>query len=301
MSGIAFHFASGDAFFTGAALIAAVCVAAILRRKRAARRWEQLVCLMGCILIAFSATPFSLWFYIGWGGFAVLWWVARCRGSDLRTLRQISATAMLSTLMLFITILSIGYELSYRFSIAPRLKAGVHSSVAIIGDSISAGMLGPKEQTWPKQFKEQYHVQVLDVSAAGATVRSAIKQAEKIPDDTSLVVVEIGGNDVLGPTTANAFEDDLDKLLQKLYRPGHQLVMLELPLPPFYNAFGRTQRTLANRYDVALISKRDFASVLASNGTTLDGLHLSDKGHRLMADMIWKHIGTALQIQRAEK
>ena len=64
---------------------------------------------------------------------------------------------------------------------------------------------------------------------------------------------EIGGNDVFGPTTVNQFEKDLDQLLAEVSSPGRQVMMLELPLPPFYNGFGLAQRRLARQHNVLLV------------------------------------------------
>lgn len=59
--------------------------------------------------------------------------------------------------------------------------------------------------------------------------------------------------------------------------------MFELPLPPFHNGYGQAQRALAKKYNVTLIPKDWLASVIAKTGNTLDGLHLSQKGHNALA------------------
>ena len=59
--------------------------------------------------------------------------------------------------------------------------------------------------------------------------------------------------------------------------------MFELPLFPFQNAYGRAQRAVAKRHAVALIPRRHFARVLGMKDGTLDGLHLTQKGHDEMA------------------
>jgi acyl-CoA thioesterase-1 len=69
--------------------------------------------------------------------------------------------------------------------------------------------------------------------------------------------------------------------------------MLELPLPPLSNEYGRIQRRLAARHHVRLVPKRVFMSVLASDGATLDGIHLSAAGHRRLADAVWQVIEPA--------
>jgi acyl-CoA thioesterase I len=108
------------------------------------------------------------------------------------------------------------------------------------------------------------------------------------------VIVEIGGNDLLGPTSAEQFERDLDRLLRMLQPEDREIVMLELPLPPTYNRIGRIQRRLAADYNVRLIHRRHFARVFLHSGGTLDGLHLSNSGHASMARMI----GEQLRLER---
>ena len=62
--------------------------------------------------------------------------------------------------------------------------------------------------------------------------------------------------------------------------------MFELPLPPFYGAFGRAQREAARRRGATLIPKHCMADVLGTKNGTLDGLHLSQIGHDAMAEEI---------------
>ncbi len=76
--------------------------------------------------------------------------------------------------------------------------------------------------------------------------------------------------------------------------------MIELPLPPFFNEFGRIQRNLARIYGVTLIPRRRLMEVLATKGATLDTIHLSEKGHQLMAEMVWRQIGQFLESDQNE-
>ena len=129
----------------------------------------------------------------------------------------------------------------------------------------------------------------------GATVGSALRHLEKEPLGDGLVLLEIGGNDLLGTTTVTDFEDLLDRLLVEVCRPGRVVVMLELPLPPFCNDYGRAQRRLAAAHGVTLIPKRWLVDVLTANGATVDGIHLSQEGHELMAEKVWRLLKPALR------
>ena len=70
--------------------------------------------------------------------------------------------------------------------------------------------------------------------------------------------------------------------------------MLELPLPPLRGAWGRIQREAAARHGAYLIPRRHFARILTPADATVDGLHLSETGHRRMAEMIWSYVGPRL-------
>jgi acyl-CoA thioesterase-1 len=288
---VAFLVAGGDAFFFGLAALAGGLIAIAWRDGPRSRVAFRLLSFIGWIIIAASATPLPLWFYLVGGALTLPAWLPRPAQSPLPPARL----RLLVTLAIGWILVAGAWEASYRR--APLLRRGSVASpaLAVIGDSVSAGMLGPQERTWPKQFGERFHVRVVDVSREGATAHSAIRQAESLnghPEAAhAVVVVEIGGNDFFESLDPARFAADLDNLLALLTRPGRRIIMLELPLPPFYNAYGRVQREMAAKHGVQMISKRDFARVVFTSGATLDTVHLSERGHALMAEMIWNHVG----------
>lgn len=118
-------------------------------------------------------------------------------------------------------------------------------------------------------------------------VKTALDQAGQIKAVNAVVIVEIGGNDLLGHTDRRTFYGQLDTLLGKLKNDNHRIVMFELPLLPFWNAYGTNQRVLAEKYGVTLIPKSCLAGVFGSKGATLDGLHLSQNGHNKLARAVF--------------
>jgi acyl-CoA thioesterase-1 len=176
---------------------------------------------------------------------------------------------------------------------SPSLPQLGRPILGIIGDSVTAGMGQQKVITWPGILADRYGVVVHDHSQMGANVASALRQAATVSSDERLVLLEIGGNDLLGETTPEGFEGGLARLLSAVFQPGRVVVMLELPLPPTYNDYGRIQRRLARRYKIFLIPKRVLLGVLQQGGTTLDTIHLTPEGHQRMADAIWNVMQTA--------
>lgn len=167
----------------------------------------------------------------------------------------------------------------------PEIVVSKETAIYVIGDSISAGM-GAGIIVWPQVLAEQAMLRVVNLAQPGAKVRDGIRQAEQISEAPALVILEIGGNDLLGDTDASSFRADLDILVQELVGHGHSVLMMELPLFPFQNGYGEAQREIAAEYDVQLLPKRALTQVLGVPGSTSDGLHLSQVGHNAMAEVL---------------
>lgn len=110
--------------------------------------------------------------------------------------------------------------------------------------------------------------------------------ADQITLGDRIVLIEIGGNDLLTGTPSVEFSRNLDRLLSKLAAPGRAIVMFELPLSPNKVAYGRIQRRLASKYGVWLVPNHYFVEVLGGSNATLDGLHLSQNGARQTALLV---------------
>lgn len=282
MNGLVYHIVSGQSFFSGTALLVFAVVCAT-RPNALLKRMTIACCVMGTVLIGLSSTPIPYWYYgvmiaamTAWG----LTWFKP--GWQVRGAR------------VFVAVLVVGVGLEIPYHILPTVPNVAGRSLTIVGDSVTAGVGGNESSTtWPRLLSDQYQVTVQDISHMGETAASALKRAESESIRSSLVIVEIGGNDVLGSTSSSKFAVDLDALLNFLSTPNCQIVMFELPLPPLCHELGRIQRSLAAKYDVVLIPKRIFLSVIAGNDSTLDSIHLSQAGHQYMADRVWSIVGSA--------
>ena len=261
-------------------------------RSRPLKIVRNLAVLIGGILVAISAVPLDCWLYVLLATVTVIWlpveWFADAVGN------KVLASARIAVAIVWL--LALGQEVPFHF--APTLPALGKPAFFLIGDSVSAGMSDADKETWQKLLARAHDIDVRDFSRMGATVGSARKQAERIEDGRGLVLLEIGGNDLLGSTTADQYEERLDLLLADVCRLDRTVLMMELPLPPFANRFGMIQRSLARKYQVELIPRRTFICVLTTPGATVDGVHLSRMGHEMMADVVWKTISPAYDARK---
>jgi acyl-CoA thioesterase-1 len=282
MHWLVFHIVSGQAFFSGIALLI-IAVISSLPAKPFSGRLTVVLFLVGGIAVSVSSVAIPYWLYAAAICVTLLW-------SGLRRKATWRRRAAYATIALWLT--AALFEVPHH--ITPALQPADHRSIAIIGDSVTAGIGGDEtSETWPSILAREHQLNVEDISHIGETAASALKRTNRHSLTAPVVVVEIGGNDLLGSTPSAQFETDLDRLLAALVADNRQIVMFELPLPPFFHEYGRIQRAAAARHNVLLIPRRIFLSVLADPDSTLDSIHLSQSGHQLMADCVWKVVKSA--------
>ncbi|MCA9026035.1 MAG: hypothetical protein KDA86_12580 [Planctomycetaceae bacterium] len=282
----ALHFASGNSLFTGVVILTVVCALVSFSRFRKYERAWRLVLLVAVICVALSATPWPWFVYAMWLTLLGLWlWSLRrptTEGVPVNRRTQLLGL----TLILFSVVACIIEGLT----LLPHSETADHHVMYVIGDSITAG-LNEDDILWPTILTDAHHVDVVNLAQPGAMADSAMKQAQDIPSESEgIILIEIGGNDQLSGRSAEVYESDLRKLLAAVAASNRTIVLMELPLAPFKNAYGRVQRQLAVEYNAVLISKREFASVLGQADGTLDGIHLSAAGQERMADVVWRAV-----------
>jgi acyl-CoA thioesterase-1 len=158
--------------------------------------------------------------------------------------------------------------------------------VYVIGDSLSAGLGTPAEATWPRLLSEKLKLTVVNLASAGASLADGLAQARAIPHGSAIVVIALGGNDLLRGVSSSRFSADLQALLAEVSAKDRRVAMFELPLLPFQNAFGRIQRQACKRHGVTLLPRAILAGAVALPGHAVDGLHLSAQGHSWLAERV---------------
>lgn len=280
--GLIYWLVSGRWFFVGVGLL---LVALALPSGHKARRYRQVSCYLiaaGFVFVGCSATPFPLWMYLIWAVLIVAWLTVRGQErSGLWRRRVVLALRLGAGLA---TLAAIGLELPWHLS--PSLRADSSQPIYVIGDSISAGIGEEQRQIWPQIMARENAVQVINLSRAGATLKSAVSMAEQVSEKDALVILEIGGNDLFSSKAVKEFERELEELIQQVRGPGRTLVMFELPLFPLWNKYGQVQRRVSQKFGIELIPKAVLAGVFTGPGNTIDSLHLSQQGHRRMAEEV---------------
>jgi acyl-CoA thioesterase I len=167
----------------------------------------------------------------------------------------------------------------------PVIEGEASDHLVVIGDSISAG-LGGRVLPWPTIMQQMTKVEVRNLSRPGATMADGRSMAKKVTAEDQLILIELGGNDLITGESSAVFARGVEAVLAKLATPGRTVVMFELPLLPDRIAYGQIQRRLCAKYRVWLVPKRYLTGVIGGQDATSDGLHLTDVGARRMAAVV---------------
>ena len=289
MNPLGLMFLDGTALFAGLAVVLAAGAMFVRSGTGLLRPISTVLLLAGFAAVLLSAVPLPSWLYALWilpaGAILVL---GNLPGAA--PVLRFRAFGALCAASLFLLLAEAPHLR------APRIRLAADQSVYVVGDSISAG-IGSGERCWPEVLAASTSLRVVNLAVPGATTQSALAQLPRIAESNAVVLLAIGGNALLDRIDADTFESHLDQLVSVLRANGHDVAMFELPLFPFQNAYGRAQRAVAKRHAVALIPRRHFARVLGMENGTLDGLHLTQKGHDEMA----RRVAALLRIESEPK
>ena len=290
MDSPALYFASGDSLYPGTALLLIAIAASPFLNRPWLVRLRNITAWLGLVMIVMSSAPFPWALDAVFLGAFALWILASDLAKQHHTWTTVhTVTTALLTGMLF---LFSALEIPHRKM--PKITGEVADHLVVIGDSISSG-IDAREPPWPAAMQQITGIAVKNLARPGSQVIDAQSMVPFVTPDDRLVLIEIGGNDLLGGIPSSEFEIALNQLLLKLTTPGRTIVMFELPLLPHRIAFGQIQRRLARKYGVWLIPKRYFVDVLGRADATSDGLHLSYAGTQRMATLVAKALSPVLK------
>jgi acyl-CoA hydrolase len=164
------------------------------------------------------------------------------------------------------------------------------ATVLVIGDSITAGYGVDAAAAWPAQLARRTGWHVIAAGVSGERTAGGRARLPALLDEQSpaLVIIELGGNDLLRGVAATEIVANLETMIEAARARGARVVLMAAPQP---NALGLVAglspaalyRELGERAKVPLIEKA-LPSVLSDRALKQDALHPTADGHRILAE-----------------
>lgn len=173
------------------------------------------------------------------------------------------------------------------------LPAG--SRVLALGDSLTAGNGVAPEQAWPSPLAGRTGWVVINGGVSGDTSGAALQRLPALLEEHSpvLVLVTLGGNDMLRKIPEAETIAHLDQILARIQAHGAKAVLLATPKPSAAGAVFRSlsaadfYQGVADRHKLPLI--RDaMAEVLSDPQLKGDPLHPNAAGHARLAEKLFE-------------
>jgi acyl-CoA thioesterase-1 len=200
-------------------------------------------------------------------------------------------------------------------SIAPATagaRAGTRPRIAILGDSLTAGLGLRQSQAYPTLLQQRLDdeglgYEVVNAGVSGDTSAGGLARLDwALQGDVRILIVALGGNDALRALPTDQLRDNLATVIERAQARGITVVLAGMEAPPNFGrdyivAFHQVYPALAARYHVALVPflLAGVAGIDALNQP--DGMHPTAAGARIVADNVWKLLEPIAKEHRVEK
>ena len=179
-----------------------------------------------------------------------------------------------------------------------RAPRGARPRIVFLGDSLTAGLGLPPEESVPALIQKQldderYDYEVVNAGVSGDTSAGGLSRLDwSLDGDVRVLVIELGANDGLRGLPPAALKKNLGQIVTRAKQRGIKVLLTGMEAPPNYGAdytaqFRQVYRELAREHGVALMPfyLEGVAGVDRLNQG--DRIHPNSEGSRVIARAIW--------------
>jgi acyl-CoA thioesterase-1 len=188
-------------------------------------------------------------------------------------------------------------------------RLGAPRRIVFLGDSLTAGLGLPREQSVPSLVQDRladegYAYEVVNAGVSGDTSAGGLSRLDwSLDGDVEVLVIELGANDGLRGLPVSQMKRNLDQIITRAQARDITVILTGMEAPPNYGPvytaeFRKTFRDLADDHDVVFVPffLEGVAGIPSLNNG--DGLHPNAAGARLIAGTIWGALEPVLDKDR---
>jgi lysophospholipase L1-like esterase len=171
---------------------------------------------------------------------------------------------------------------------APTLpKLNSHDVIVAFGDSLTHGTGASADTAYPAVLASLTGLAVINAGVPGDTTSSGLQRLPEVLAEHKprLVLLCLGGNDMLRQQPAAATENNLRLLVQTIRASGAEVVLIGVPEPRLFGDAPDFYARVAE--DMRLPLEQDaFNDVLKDNRLKSDPIHANAAGYRVVAERL---------------
>lgn len=167
----------------------------------------------------------------------------------------------------------------------PKLDS--HDVIVAFGDSLTHGTGASADTAYPAVLASLTGHAVINAGVPGDTTASALQRLPAVLEEHQprLVLLCLGGNDMLRKQSESATENNLRLLVQTIRASGANVVLIGVPAPKLFGGAPDFYARVAE--DMGLPLEQDiFSDVLKDNRLKSDPIHANAAGYRVVAERL---------------
>ena len=191
---------------------------------------------------------------------------------------------------------------------AARERDAARPVVVFLGTSLTAGYGLREDQAFPALIEERLlseglDYRVVNAGVSGDTSAGGLRRLDwllRLP--VSVLVLELGANDMLRGLSTEALEKNLDSIIEQTAasHPGVRFLVAGMRAAPnlggdYREAFDRIYPALAERHNARLVPFLLEDVAARRNLNQPDGIHPTAEGHALIAERLWIELEPVLK------
>lgn len=170
-------------------------------------------------------------------------------------------------------------------------------TIVVLGDSIASGVGSGAGEAYPDLLAARLGAEVINAGVAGNTTAEGLARIDEVlAEDPWMVIVELGGNDMLRRVPPEQAERNLRSILDRVIAARAVPVLVEMDAP-FGGRYLEIYERLGDDYDIPVVEDA-LGEILRDRSLKSDTIHPNAQGQRALAEAIAEEIEPLIEARR---
>lgn len=159
------------------------------------------------------------------------------------------------------------------------------TTIVCLGDSITFGVGAEPGQPYPALLSEKLGMELINAGVSGDTTEDGLARVDQVlAQDPWMVIVELGGNDILRRVPPERTEAALRQILDRLLAAKVVPVLVEVEVP-FAGRYSDVFNRIDDDYEIPMVEDT-LGDILLDPALKADPIHPNAEGQRKLAEAI---------------
>ena len=171
------------------------------------------------------------------------------------------------------------------------------TTIVCLGDSITSGVGADPGRAYPEVLADRLGVDVVNAGVPGDTAADGLERLDEVlEEDPWLVIVELGGNDLLRQIPPARTEAALREIVQRLLDARVVPLVVEMQVP-FGRRYSEIFDRLEEEYKIPVVEDV-LGDILVDRGLKADPIHPNTRGHQVLAEAVAEAVEPLIEARK---